>query len=141
MDGFTPYSSAAGGALIGTAAALLWYGAGRIMGVSGIVGGLTTARGSDIGWRLSFLAGLLAAPLLLWAVAGIDRPPSLQASPMLLITAGLLVGYGTRLGSGCTSGHGVCGLARLSPRSLIATVLFMASGAAVVFVARHLLGA
>ena len=141
MDGFTPYSSVAGGAMIGAAAALLWYGAGRIMGVSGIVGGLATARGSDIGWRLCFLAGLLAAPLLLSTVAGIDRSPSLQAAPMLLIAAGLLVGYGTRLGSGCTSGHGVCGLARLSPRSLMATGLFMASGAAVVFVARHLMGA
>ncbi|WP_343038641.1 YeeE/YedE family protein [Skermanella pratensis] len=102
---------------------------------------MATERGSDIGWRLCFLAGLLAAPLLLWAVAGIGKPSALQTSPMLLITAGLLVGYGTRLGSGCTSGHGVCGLARLSFRSLIATGLFMASGAAVVFVVRHLLGA
>lgn len=141
MDGFTPASSAVGGAMIGVAAALLWYGNGRIMGVSGIVGGLAGARGSDLGWRLCFLAGLLAAPLLLGGGAGSERPPALQTPPLVLIAAGLLVGYGTRLGSGCTSGHGVCGLARLSLRSLVATGLLMSSGATTVYLVRHLLEA
>jgi uncharacterized membrane protein YedE/YeeE len=133
---FTPLASAAGGALIGAAALLLWLTLGRIAGISGIIAG---AVGPDRAWRLAFLAGLIGAPLAWVALAG---APALDiaAGPVTLIFAGLLVGFGTRLGSGCTSGHGVCGLARLSPRSLAATGLFMATAAAVVFLLRHVLG-
>ena len=118
MTEFTPVSSALGGLLIGAAAALLWLGLGRIAGVSGIVGGLLTASGPDRGWRLAFLAGLLAAPLLYTFAIGTPAQ-AIAASPAILVAAGLLVGFGTRLGSGCTSGHGVCGIARLSPRSFV----------------------
>ena len=141
MENFTPVSAAGGGLLIGLSAALLWVAKGRIAGISGILGGLGAARPGDVAWRAAFLAGLMAAPLIYGAVGGGLPGPTEAASPALLIVAGLLVGFGTRLGSGCTSGHGVCGLARLSPRSLAATGLFMASAAATVFVARHLIGA
>jgi uncharacterized membrane protein YedE/YeeE len=140
METFTPVSAAFGGALIGLSAALLWIANGRIAGISGILGGLVSAPKSDLDWRLAFLAGLVAAPLLYTLVAAAPAI-ALQAGPLTLIAGGLLVGFGTRLGGGCTSGHGVCGLARLSPRSLIATGLFMASAAATVFLTRHLLGA
>lgn len=140
MDHFTPISAVLGGGLIGLSAALLWLGTGRIAGISGIVGGLWTSRAGDIGWRLAFLLGLLAAPLIYAAVGGAPNIV-VPTSPALLVAAGLLVGVGTRLGSGCTSGHGVCGMARLSPRSLAATALFMLAGFATVFVTRHLLGA
>ncbi len=140
MDHFTPISSAVGGALIGLAAAILWLGIGRIAGISGIIGNLRITRPRDLAWRLAFLLGLIAAPVL-WVLAG-GAPPSilLPSSPALIVTAGLLVGVGTRLGSGCTSGHGVCGVARLSPRSLVATTLFMATAIATVCVTRHLIG-
>ncbi|WP_431270252.1 YeeE/YedE family protein [Dankookia sp. P2] len=125
--------------LIGAAAALLWLSLGRIAGISGILGGLAAAPGGDHAWRLAFLAGLVGAPLA-WAV--LLGPPDLRiaAGPVTLAAAGLLVGFGTRLGSGCTSGHGVCGLARLSPRSFAATAAFMATAAAMVFAVRHLAG-
>jgi uncharacterized protein len=112
---------------------------GRIAGISGIIGGLMKPRRGDIGWRAAFLTGLLAAPL---AYAGFAPLPALRIDSGFgaLIVAGLLVGFGTRYGSGCTSGHGVCGISRLSPRSLVATVAFMAAGFATVFVTRHLLG-
>jgi uncharacterized membrane protein YedE/YeeE len=136
---FTPVASLLGGLLIGLAAALLLLANGRIAGISGIVGNLPTARNNDIGWRLAFLAGLLAAPLLYAAVSGAPAV-RFDASTPMIVAGGLLVGFGTRLGGGCTSGHGVCGMARLSPRSLAATGLFMAAGFATVFVTRHLVG-
>lgn len=139
MENFTPYSAMIGGVLIGLAAALLWVANGRIAGISGILGGLASPSANDVGWRLAFLVGLVAAPVLYLLVAG---PPliSVQAGPVALIAAGLLVGFGTRLGGGCTSGHGVCGLARMSLRSITATGLFMTAAAATVFVVRHVVG-
>jgi uncharacterized protein len=139
MSQFTPFSALTGGALIGLAAVMLMLFHGRIAGISGIVGGLLTPRAGDIAWRAVFIIGMLCAAVLL---AGAGFAPVLRDRPTLgiIIVAGLLVGFGTRLGSGCTSGHGVCGLARLSPRSLAATFVFMASAAAVVFVTRHVLG-
>ena len=134
---FTPWTSFAGGILIGAAAAMLVLLNGRIAGISGIVGGLLTPRRADIGWRLAFVAGLFAAPLLM-LLFGQAVAPRIDAGFGMLVTAGLLVGIGTSYGSGCTSGHGVCGLSRLSPRSLAATAAFMLAGIATVFVARHL---
>ena len=136
--GFTPLAAAVGGVLIGIAAALLVLLQGRIAGISGIVGGLLERRAAgDTGWRIAFVAGLLLAPLLYRLLA--ELPASrVEAGWGTLVVAGLLVGFGTRLGSGCTSGHGVCGLSRLSPRSLAATLAFMGTGFATVFVARHL---
>jgi len=133
---FTPYASFAGGILIGIAAALLLLLNGRIAGISGILGGLLSPLKGDIGWRLAFIVGLVAAPLLysLFAVLPAVR---IDAGAGTLLLAGLLVGIGTRYGSGCTSGHGVCGLSRLSPRSAVATVALMAAGFATVFVLRH----
>lgn len=126
-----------GGAMIGAAAIVLLAFNGRVMGVSGIWGGLI--RWSDgPAWRLAFFAGAIAAPVLL-ALAGRPGEVQLVSSTPVLILAGLLVGYGTALGSGCTSGHGVCGVSRLSPRSIIATLVFMAAGVATVFLARHVI--
>ncbi|MFC7477263.1 YeeE/YedE family protein [Dankookia sp. GCM10030260] len=139
MTQFTPWSAAAGGALIGAAAALLWVSLGRIAGISGILGGLAGAPAGEHGWRLAFLAGLVGAPLLYLAALGAPEV-SIAAGPARLVLAGLLVGVGTRLGTGCTSGHGVCGIARLSPRSIAATGVFMATAAATVFLSRHVLG-
>jgi uncharacterized membrane protein YedE/YeeE len=141
MENFTPVPAAIGGILIGLSAALLWVAKGRIAGISGILGGLPGARGGDVAWRAAFLLGLVAALPLYRLAVGPMPEPTVAAAPAALIAAGLLVGFGTRLGSGCTSGHGVCGLARLSRRSLVATALFMASAAATVFVTRHLIGA
>lgn len=139
-DAFTPWSSLAGGVLIGLSAALLILGSGRVAGISGIVGGLLKPGGPDTRWRLAFLGGLLAAPLL-WRLFAVLPEAQPVAGGGLLVVAGLLVGIGTRYGSGCTSGHGVCGLSRLSPRSLVATLAFMGAGFATVYVVRHLLGA
>ena len=135
---FTPWSSFAGGVLIGIAAALLLLLNGRIAGISGIVGGLLVPRRAEIGWRLAFVAGLLAAPLAALAL-GVSVTPRIDAGFATLLVAGLLVGVGTSYASGCTSGHGVCGLSRLSPRSLAATLAFMAAGMLTVFALRHLL--
>ena len=135
---FTPWASLAGGLLVGVAAAMLILFNGRIAGISGIVGGLLRPVRGDVGWRAAFVAGLVAAPLAWLAVAEAPRL-HVAASVPALVVAGLLVGVGTRLGSGCTSGHGVCGLSRGSPRSLAATATFMAAGFAVVFVVRHVL--
>jgi uncharacterized protein len=130
---FTPWASLAGGVLIGIAASMLVLLTGRIAGISGIVGGLFAPARSDIAWRVAFVAGLFAAPLVLQpAVAA-----RIDAGFGMLVTAGLLVGIGTSYGSGCTSGHGVCGLSRLSPRSLVATAAFMLAAIATVFVVRH----
>lgn len=137
---FTPWRSLAGGALIGLAAAILVVANGRIAGISGILGGLLRPARNDWGWRVAFVAGLLAAPTVYALVAPLPVP-RIEAGTAVLVIAGLLVGFGTRLGSGCTSGHGVCGLARMSPRSLAATLGFMAAGFATVFVVRHVLAA
>ena len=136
-NSFTPWPALAGGALIGLAAALLLLLNGRVAGISGVLGGLLKPAKGDIAWRAAFVLGLVGAPLayLLFARLPVSR---IDAEYAALIAAGLLVGVGTRYGSGCTSGHGVCGLARLSPRSLAATACFMASGFATVFVIRHL---
>lgn len=138
MAHFTPIGAAIGGGLIGLSAAILWLTNGRIAGISGILGALPTARPDDRYWRIAFLAGLIGAPLTYaWATG--HRPAIALAAPTgWLILAGLLVGFGTRLGGGCTSGHGVCGIARLSPRSLTATALFMLAAVATVFVTHHL---
>ncbi len=140
MDSFTPISALIGGLFIGAAAALLWFMNGRIAGISGIMGNLAQARAGDRGWRVAFLAGLIAAPLLYAFIIGGIPPVGMTASPALLIAGGLLVGFGTRLGGGCTSGHGVCGVARLSVRSLAATATFMAGGIVTVFLLRHVAG-
>ncbi len=138
---FTPWTSLLGGALIGLAAAVLWLGDGRVAGVSGILGrALVPARG-DFAWRLAFLAGLPAGATLVSAVTGLLHGFEITRSPALLLAGGLLVGFGTSLGNGCTSGHGVCGLARGSKRSLAATLAFMASGAVTVFALRQVFGA
>ena len=136
---FTPWPALAGGILIGLAAAILLLFNGRVAGISGIVGGLLRPVRGDIAWRAAFVGGLVVAPIAWSLLADVPRI-HVQATPLLLIAAGLLVGLGTRLGSGCTSGHGVCGLSRGSPRSLAATLAFMATGFAVVFVVRHVLG-
>jgi uncharacterized membrane protein YedE/YeeE len=139
---FTPWASLAGGILLGVASAMFLLVNGRILGISGIVGGLLHAVRGDRAWRITFVLGMLAAPLCagLWMPPPWLQPPQIDAPYGIVIVAGLLVGYGTRLGSGCTSGHGVCGLSRLSPRSAVATACFMASGFATVFVVRHLIG-
>jgi len=134
---FTPWASLGGGMLIGAAAATLLLFSGRIAGVSGIVGALLAPRRGEIAWRLSFVAGLLLAPLA-WVLVATPTAPRIDAGFASLVAAGLLVGLGTSYGSGCTSGHGVCGLSRLSPRSLVATGAFMLAGIATVFVTRHL---
>lgn len=136
---FTPLASLAGGLLIGAAATLLVLGNGRIAGISGIVGGLFGAARGERLWRVAFLAGLFAAPWL-WRLAAPLPAPVIAASPVTLVVAGLMVGLGTRYASGCTSGHGVCGLSRGSRRSLVATGCFMATGFITVFVVRHLAG-
>ena len=136
---FTPWMSLSGGVLLGIASAMFILLNGRILGISGIVGGLLPPRAGDRGWRIAFLAGMAAAPVVyLWlAPTEMVQAPRIDAGYALIVVAGLLVGFGTRYGSGCTSGHGVCGLSRMSPRSLVATVSFMAAGFLVVFVARH----
>ena len=140
MAPFDPVSALSGGVLIGVASVLLMVLSGRIAGISGIVAGLLTPGASDKGWRIAFIIGLVAAPLL-FALAGLPTVvPDMPASWLMIGVAGLLVGFGTRLASGCTSGHGVCGIARLSPRSLAATAIFMAVAVVTVAVVRHVLG-
>ena len=137
MANFTPVSAAIGGALIGLAAALLMLLTGRIAGISGILGGCLGFAGNDKGWRLAFIAGLIVAPLT-GGLLGFPLPfPEMPDSWTVIVAAGLLVGFGTRLGSGCTSGHGICGVARLSPRSIAATGTFMAVALVVVALTRH----
>lgn len=133
---FTPWQSLAGGLLIGAAAGMLVLCCGRIAGISGILGGLLNRRSSDKPWRLAFIAGLVLSPLVYQRFSAL---PSIEidASWGRLVLAGLLVGLGTRLGSGCTSGHGVCGLSRLSPRSLVATLVFMLTAMLTVGVMGH----
>ena len=140
MPHFTPYSALLGGLLIGTAASLMLLLKGRIAGISGIVGGLLHPSKGDASWRALFLIGMMTAPLGALLVTGHLPEISAQASTRTILLSGLLVGFGTRLGSGCTSGHGVCGLARRSPRSLVATLTFIASGALAVFLSRYVFG-
>jgi uncharacterized membrane protein YedE/YeeE len=135
---FTPWTSLGGGIMIGAAAAMLALLNGRIAGVSGIIGGVLRPAAGDLAWRLAFLIGLLVAPVAYRLVAE-PTPPTIEADYPVLLLAGLLVGAGTRYGSGCTSGHGVCGLSRLSPRSLAATITFMLAGFATVYAVRHVL--
>ena len=135
---FTPFSATAGGLLIGLAAAIFVLGAGRVAGISGIVGGLLSPQRGDISWRLLFVGGLLLSPWL-WRVIAPLPEIEIAASWPVIAIAGLTVGFGTRLGSGCTSGHGVCGISRLSVRSLVATATFMVAGFVTVGIARHLL--
>jgi len=137
-QGFTPFAALAGGLLIGIAALLFAVLAGRVAGISGILGGLLRPVKGDVAWRVAFVAGLVASPLLYSAFASLPAI-HVESSTGILIVAGLAVGWGTRFGSGCTSGHGVCGLARRSPRSLAATAAFMATGFLAVYVMRHLL--
>ena len=140
MHDFTPVSALTGGAMIGASAALFLVLNGRIAGISGILGGLLLPNRGDLGWRLAFLAGLLAAPPLYVAVGGRLPPITIDATAGLLVLAGLLVGFGTRLGAGCTSGHGVCGIGRGSPRSIAATMTFMATAILTVLITRHWIG-
>lgn len=135
-NAFTPWTALAGGGLIGLAAAMFVLLNGRIAGISGILGGLFCPARGDIGWRLAFLAGLVGAPLV-YALLTALPPLQIDAGYGSLVAAGFIVGLGTRYGSGCTSGHGVCGISRLSPRSLIATIAFMLAGFATVFLVRH----
>ncbi|MCK5875672.1 MAG: YeeE/YedE family protein [Alcanivoracaceae bacterium] len=138
-NAFTPWASLAGGALIGLAAALFLLLNGRIAGISGIVGGLLAPTRGDISWRVAFVVGMVATPAV-WLLFTALPAVQIDAGYPMLVIAGLLVGVGTRYGSGCTSGHGVCGLSRLSLRSLVATLAFMAAGFVTVFVVRHLTG-
>ena len=141
MHNLTPLSGLLGGALIGLAAAMLMLLTGRIAGISGIFGGLLSPATSDRGWRIAFIAGLIAAPLIASFVTGAALPsPVMPASLIVIVVAGLLVGFGSRMGGGCTSGHGVCGTARLSARSLVATAVFMAAAIITVAIARHVIG-
>ena len=139
MENFTPVSGLVGGLLIGLAAALLLLLNGRISGISGIVGGWLVPKSSDAGWRVVFVAGLLLGAFAYMLAAGGTIPVQMQASLPVLVVAGLLVGFGTRLGSGCTSGHGVCGIARLSRRSIVATSVFFGVAMLTVFLTRHAL--
>jgi uncharacterized membrane protein YedE/YeeE len=136
---FTPGASFVGGLLIGLAAAASILLAGRVAGISGILGGLLRPIRGDVGWRVAFIAGMCAAPWLLYGF-GLRLAPSIDTGGVGLVAAGLLVGYGTRLGSGCTSGHGVCGISRLSARSFAATAIFIAAGFVTVYLLRHVLG-
>lgn len=136
---FTPYSALAGGALIGLSAAMLALLNGRIAGIAGIVGGVLNPKRGEVGWRAAFIIGLLLAPAA-WLLVTTLPELRIDASYPMLIAAGLLVGISTRYGAGCTSGHGVCGISRLSPRSILATIAFMTTGFATVFVLRHLIG-
>lgn len=136
---FTPWTALAGGVLIGIAAALLVLLNGRVAGISSIVAGLLRPARGDLTWRLAFVLGLVGAPMVYALFAALPAA-QIDAGSGTLIAAGLLVGVGTRYGGGCTSGHGVCGLSRLSARSLVATLVFMGAGFAVVFITRHLLG-
>ena len=138
-NAFTPWSSLFGGMLIGLAAAMFVLLNGRIAGISGVLGGLLMPVRGDVMWRVAFVGGIVVAPLA-YFLFQVLPPVQIDADYAALVVAGLLVGVGTRYGSGCTSGHGVCGLARLSPRSLVATVAFMVAGFATVFVTRHMLG-
>ena len=137
---FTPIPSLLGGMILGLAAALYIFLHGRILGISGIVAGLLHPKVTDWAWRLSLVLGLISAPFLAALFFGIIPIVEIDSSWLAIVIAGLLVGFGAQYGSGCTSGHGICGLARLSPRSLVATLAFMSAGFVMVFIIRHLVG-
>jgi uncharacterized membrane protein YedE/YeeE len=138
---FTPWASLTGGIVLGVASALFILINGRILGISGILGGLLPPKLGDTSWRIAFLLGLFAAPTVFHALVPVEYiiSPRIEAAEWMVVVAGLLVGIGTRYASGCTSGHGVCGLSRLSPRSLVATASFMSAGFMTVYVVRHLI--
>jgi hypothetical protein len=138
---FTPWASLTGGVLLGVASAMFILLNGRILGISGILGGLLPPKVGDSVWRVAFLLGMFAAPLVFKALApaGFASTPRIDATELTVILAGLLVGIGTSYASGCTSGHGVCGLSRMSPRSLVATLSFMGAGFITVYVVRHII--
>ncbi len=140
MENFTPLASGIGGALIGLSASMMLLFNGRVTGISGIVGGVIRMTRGDVAWRLAFLGGLLSGGLALLALMPSAFTIGIERSPGALVLAGLLVGFGTRLGNGCTSGHGVCGLSRLSPRSLVATLSFMSAGGIAAAVVTHVFG-
>ena len=141
MENFTPIGSAVGGALIGLAATLLMLLNGRVAGISGIFAACLNLRGSDTSWSAAFIAGLILAPVTAILVGFPVPEPQMPESWIVIVAAGVLVGFGTRLGGGCTSGHGVCGVARLSARSTVATVIFMTAAMVVVALSRHVIGA
>ena len=138
---FTPWASLTGGIILGLASAIFILVNGRILGISGILGGLFPPKVGDTTWRIAFMLGLFAAPAVFHAVVPVQyiTAPRIEASDFLVVAAGLLVGIGTRYASGCTSGHGVCGLSRLSPRSVVATASFMGAGFITVYVMRHVI--
>ena len=140
MTNFTPLSAAIGGALIGLSAVLLMALTGRIAGISGIFGGLLNPAGNDKGWRVAFIAGLILAPVLGGWIGHAMPTPQLPSSWTVIIAGGLLVGFGTRLAGGCTSGHGICGMARLSARSIAATMIFMSVAVVTVALTHHVFG-
>jgi len=140
MTEFTPVSGLLGGMLIGLSSVLMLLGAGRIAGISGIFGGLLTPAQGEVGWRAFFIAGMLLGGLAWPFLSNDPVPVDLQVSWPTMLMAGLLVGFGTRLGSGCTSGHGVCGIGRLAPRSIVATLTFMVSAFVTAYVMRHVIG-
>lgn len=140
MENFTPVSGLIGGMLIGLAAVLFLALNGRVAGISGVLGGLLGGTASELPWRAAFIIGIAAGPVLVALATGVMPLPEIETGWPILALAGLLVGFGTRLGSGCTSGHGVCGMARGSARSIAATMVFMAVAAATVFVMRHVAG-
>ena len=140
MANFTPLSAAVGGVLIGLSAVLLMLLTGRIAGISGIFSGLLNWRGEDKGWRIAFIAGLILAPIIAGAIGYGMASPTLPANWVIITAAGLLVGFGTRLGGGCTSGHGICGIGRLSMRSIAATIVFMTTAVITVAITHHVLG-
>jgi uncharacterized protein len=140
MDNFTPVSAAIGGALIGLSAVLLMAFTGRIAGISGIFAGLINPQTTDRAWRAAFIGGLVAAPLAAALLGHTVPTPRMPGSYITVVIGGLLVGFGTRLGSGCTSGHGICGIARLSPRSIVATGVFMMAAIIVVALTHHVFG-
>lgn len=139
---FTPYASLGGGLFIGLASVLLMLTLGRIMGATGILAGLLTPSSpKDFGWRAALLAGMVTAPMLVFAITGTMPAVEIPVSNAMLVIGGLIVGVGVTFGGGCTSGHGVCGMARLSPRSIVATVTFMVATGITVYLIRHVLGA
>ena len=141
MTEFTPVLSATGGILIGLASVMLMAALGRIAGISGMIGGLLPpVTAGEWGWRLAFLAGMIAAPVVLLAATGSMPVIEVPSSTGMLVIGGILVGIGVSYGSGCTSGHGVCGISRLSPRGIVATLVYLGVGAATMLIARHLLG-
>lgn len=138
---FTPFASFGGGLLIGTGAVMLMLGLGRIFGATGILSGIFFFETRDeMAWRLAVVAGMILAPVLIFAVTGAMPALTVPVSPAMIVLGGVIVGLGTSLGSGCTSGHGVCGLSRLSVRSMVAVPIFMATAAITVFVIRHVIG-